>query len=107
MPNICNIQCTNVVSNICNTSPLKENFGNQGVTKFYKRFSPYIHTQVITFYKAYFSKYKSKIGTMYNLYKPTNYKYTNYTLNTVSGQRNLYRCSILRLISPVYILNCH
>ena len=32
------------------------------------------------------SKYKSKISTMYNLYKLTNYRYINYTLNTASGQ---------------------
>ena len=74
-------------AHICNTSPpLKKNFGSQGVTKFDKIFSPCLHTQVKTFYKAYFSKYKSKIGTMYNLYKLINYKYANYTLNTVSGQ---------------------
>ena len=33
-----------------------------------------------------FVKYKSKISTMYNLYKLINYRYINYTLNTASGQ---------------------
>ena len=37
-------------------------------------------------YKTFLSKYKSKISTMYNLYKLTNYRYINYNLNTASGQ---------------------
>ena len=50
------------------------------------------------------SKYKSKISTMYNLYKLTNYRYINYTLNTASGQGVRH---ILLFQSPVYTLNSH
>ena len=87
MPNICNIQCTNIVSNICNTSPpLKEKFWKpRGYKILQEIFTRYIHTGN-NFYKTYLSKYKSKIDTMYNFYKLTNYRYINHTLNTASGQ---------------------
>ena len=83
VPSECNTQCTDIVSNICNTSPLKEKFWRP---RGYKILQKYTYVQVITFLKTSLSKYKSKIGTMCNLHKLTNYRYTNYTSNTASGQ---------------------
>ena len=57
-------------AHICNTSPLKEKFWLQNFVRF---FLTHTHNN-------------SKVGTMYNLYKLTNYKHTNYTLNTASRQ---------------------